>query len=156
MKTPYYGKKNTLTTSPDALEIIKEFEGFSAVPYTCPGGKETIGYGHVIKPDENLAPLITEEIATKLLWGDVKWAELAVNTYVKVPLSQNQFDALVSFVFNVGSGNFRTSTLLKKLNELNYIDAANELLRWVFANKKRLNGLVKRREREKNLFLKEM
>jgi lysozyme len=77
-----------------------------------------------------------------------------VSKLVKVPLSQNQFDALVSFEYNVGYGNFSKSTLLRKLNLKDYIGASKEFDKWVYANKKKLTGLVKRRKSEKELFLK--
>ena len=84
---------------------------------------------------------------------DVAESERAVNQHVHVPLTQHQFDALVSFVFNLGAGNFRTSTLLKKLNARDYDGAAQEFGRWVQAGGKTLPGLVRRREAESALFL---
>ena len=86
----------------------------------------------------------------------IKWAfEKTVNTLVKSKLTQNQFDALVSFVYNVGSGNFSSSTLLVKLNQGKYLEAANEFLKWNRAGGKPLSGLTRRRAAERELFLKE-
>lgn len=133
-----------------------EYEGFRARPYICPAGKKTVGFGHVMQKGKQYPATITMEEAKTLLREDVKTAEAVVNSAVKVPLNQNQFDALVSFVFNLGGGALRRSTLLKILNQGEYIKAAIEFKKW---NKARVNGrtvvlpgLVKRRERESDLF----
>ena len=148
---------NHFTTSEAGLSNIKLDEGLRLTPYYCPAGKLTIGYGHVILPHEKFTK-ITAVIAHGLLVSDCLVAEKAIKRYVKKPLTQNQFDALVSFVMNVGVANFRTSTLLKKLNVGDYAGADNEFLRW---NKVRnpktkkyevSNGLTKRRKRENLLF----
>ena len=97
---------------------------------------------------------ITKAQALDYLKQDLSVFEKAVTNYVKVPLNQNQFDALVSFSFNCGDGALKTSTLLQKLNSSDYNGAANEFLKWNKSNGKVLNGLVKRREEEKELFLK--
>lgn len=133
------------------LNLIKQFEGFSAKAYKCPAGVWTIGYGHTknVKPDD----LITQYQASELLRFDVLSSEGVINRLVTKTLNQAQFDACVSFVFNVGSGNFQKSTLLKKINAGDYIGAANEFPKWVYANKKKFAGLVKRRQAEKDLFL---
>ncbi|BEO21356.1 lysozyme (plasmid) [Serratia marcescens] len=133
------------------LDLIKEFEGLRLQAYKCPADRWTIGYGHTagVGPDD----IITEEQAILLLCQDVAASERAVNQYVHVPLTQNQFDALVSFVFNLGVGNFRTSTLLKKLNADDDDGAAQEFGRWIHAGGKALPGLVRRREAERALFL---
>jgi len=91
------------------LNLLKKWEqgpkgGFSPVIYPCSAGKNTIGYGHVITPDDNIIPPITEKQADDLLKQDIKTAENAINLLVKVSLTQNQFDALVCFVFNIGVG----------------------------------------------------
>jgi len=140
-----------MKTSQAGLDLIKEFEGFEAEPYICAGGKNTIGYGHVIKKGEAF-DTITEETATALLADDVEDAEGAVNDYVHVELTQNQFDALVSFVFNIGGIAFYRSTLLKKLNKGDYEGAAKQFTRWVYAGGRKLNGLIKRRQAEMELF----
>ncbi|WP_417764674.1 lysozyme [Shewanella chilikensis] len=132
-------------------EIIKEFEGLRLEAYKCPADVWTIGYGHTraVVPGD----VITEKEAEDFLSEDVEDAEDAVNAYVDVKLNQNQFDALVSFVYNLGAGNFRSSTLLRKLNAGDYLGAANEFKRWNKSGGVTLNGLVRRREAEANLFI---
>lgn len=143
---------STMKIGIDGLNLIKEFEGVRLQAYKCQADRWTIGYGHTtdVGPDD----VITEAQAVFLLRQDVAESERAVNRYVHVPLTQNQFDALVSFVFNLGIGNFRTSTLLKKLNAGDYDGAAQEFGRWIHAGGKALPGLVRRREAERVLFLK--
>jgi lysozyme len=131
--------------------MIKGFEGFRAYPYTCPGGSLTIGYGTTIKPGEYTS--ITKEQGEALLRKSISGFERSVKNLVKVPLNQNQYDALVSFTYNVGAGALKRSTLLKKLNSGDYSGAADELLKFTKANGKVLEGLVRRREKERNLFL---
>ena len=97
---------------------------------------------------------ITKAQALNYLKQDLSIYEKAVTNYVKVPINQKQFDALVSFSYNCGTGALKTSTLLQKLNSNDYNGAANEFLKWNKSNGKVLNGLVKRREEEKQLFLK--
>jgi lysozyme len=138
--------------SSTGLDLIKHFESFSPVPYLCPAHKLTVGYGHVVLRNENFTS-ITEEEATQLLQKDCGVAEDCINQSVKVPLSQDQFDALVSFVFNIGVGAFLNSTLLKLLNAHCYQDAALEFLRWNKSNGSVLNGLTRRRQAERCLFL---
>lgn len=137
------------------LAHIKGWEGFKASVYLDAAGKPTIGYGHLIKPYESFTT-ITEQEASSLLAKDVASAEAAVNRGVKVPINQNQFDALVSFAFNVGNGAFANSTMLKRINAGQYVEAANEFGRWVFitiGGKKTVsNGLVNRRTADYNLF----
>ena len=139
--------------SEQGIALLKTFEGFSATPYICPAGVLTIGYGHVIKPSECLteAPISREE-AEIILKQYVKESEQAVTRLVRVELCQEQFDALVSFAYNVGIKAFEKSTLLKKLNAGKPLEAALELEKWVFAGGKRLPGLVNRRKMERILF----
>lgn len=133
------------------LQIIKDFEGCRLKAYICPAGVWTIGYGHTanVKPDM----VITSTDAERLLRQDLKRFEEAVSSLVKVPVTPNQFSALVSFTFNIGVGALRNSTLLRKLNSSNYKGAAEEFLRWNKANGKVLPGLTKRRKAERDLFL---
>lgn len=140
-----------MIASKNALEIIKRFEGFEPAPYRCPAGKLTIGYGHLIKNGESFTK-ITKEEGEDLLKRDVHFAEDAVTRLVKVLLEQYQFDALVSFVFNLGEVNFSKSTLLRKLNIGDYEGAANEFGKWILSNGVALSGLKARREAEKRLF----
>ena len=145
--------------SNNGLNLIKEFEGFSSAPYLCPAGVPTIGYGNTFYEDGTKVTLkdkpITEQRATELLeFIANKTFSENINKVVKVPLNQNQFDALVSFAYNIGNKNFNWSTLLKKLNQSDYEGASLEFGRWNQANGKILNGLVLRRQKEKELFLR--
>lgn len=133
------------------LSLIKKFEGCRVNAYLCPAKVWTIGYGHTktVKPGQK----ITLESANQLLQQDVEVFEQAVVKLVKVPLNQNQFDALVSFAFNVGTGALANSTLLSLLNRKNYLGAAEQFLRWTKAGNVTLKGLVDRRKEEYKLFL---
>ena len=137
------------------LDIIKEYESFSPVPYICPAGKNTIGYGHVILSGERFDRPITKEFATEILAGDVKKAEEAIYKFCGTVLQTNQFSALVSLVFNIGASAFKDSTLLTYLNEGKPAMAAREFDRWVFCKGKKLAGLVARRNAEQALFEKD-
>lgn len=140
-----------------SIDIIKEFEGFSSKPYLCPAGVPTIGYGSTRYADGTKVKLtdkpITKEEAHRLLFDTLGQYENAIHKNVYAPITQNMFDALVSFTYNVGVGNFKNSTLLKKLNKADYHGAATELLRWNKAGGKVLAGLTRRREAERKLFL---
>ena len=140
-----------LSVSQKLVDMIKGFEGFREYPYTCPGGALTIGYGTTIKPGQHTS--ITKEQAEAILRKSISGFERSIKKLVKVPLNQNQYDALVSFTYNVGAGALQRSTLLKKLNDRDHQDAADELLRFTKSNGKVLQGLVKRREKERTLFL---
>lgn len=140
------------------IDLIKSFEGCYLKAYKCPAGVWTIGWGTTepidgVKPHEGM--VITQKQADELLIKNLKGYENAVNEYVTYSINQNQFDALVSFAYNCGNGALKTSTLLKKLNAGDVQGAANEFLRWNKANGKVLNGLTRRREAERKLFLKE-
>lgn len=139
----------------DLLKILEEGKGFSSKSYVCPAGKRTIGYGHVILPGENIIEPITEEQAEDILEKDVLIAEEAVNKYVKIKLTQNQFDALVCFVFNIGKVNFKTSTLLKFINTELWDKIPSQFLRWVYVDKTKLKGLENRRKIEIRLWKNE-
>lgn len=147
-----------MQASTACLALIKECEGFRAKPYLCPAGVPTIGYGSTRYEDGrpvNLSdPSITPAQADTIMRKTLQEYEAAVSRYVTVPLTQNQFDALVDFSYNAGAQNLRTSTLLKLLNLKQYTQAANEFDRWVYAGGKKLPGLIKRRALEKALFLK--
>lgn len=140
--------------SQEGINVIKKFEGCKLRTYPDTGGIPTIGYGHT-GTDVHSGQCISQQEANNLFRKDVERFEKAVNTEVKVPLSQNQFDALVSFAFNVGQGNLHSSTLLKKLNHSDYQGAAQEFPRWCKDSQgHELLGLKRRREAEKKLFLK--
>jgi lysozyme len=138
--------------SKDGLHLTERFEGCKLEAYLDTGGVPTIGYGHTHKV--KLGDTCTKEQAESFLLGDVIFAEGIVQAYVDVPLTQGQYDALVDFVFNVGSGAFKNSTLLKCLNKKAYNAAARELLRWKYDNGKELAGLLARREAEQDEFTK--
>nr|WP_253308599.1 lysozyme [Rickettsia endosymbiont of Ceutorhynchus assimilis] len=141
-----------------AKQLIKQFESLRLAPYYCPAGRKTIGYGHAIKPHElpYLDTEITKEQAERLLDEEVKQVQIALRKYCHVHLSVNQQAALISFIFNCGAGAFKMSTLLKRLNEEQYLLAADELLKWVYVKDKKLKGLVKRRQLERAVFLGEV
>jgi lysozyme len=136
----------------EGLDLIKRFEGLRLNSYQCTAGKWTIGYGHTnaVHPNET----ITEEEAEDLLKQDIRNSEDTVNRSVKMEINSNQFSALVSFVFNIGSQAFRSSTMLRKINEGHMDRAANEFMRWVYVDSEISNGLVKRRKAEQLLFNK--
>lgn len=134
------------------LELIKRFEGFVPKVYLCPAGIPTIGYGHVVKKGEDFTGGITHDKASMILAQDVFFAEDAVCRLITVPLNDNQFSALVSFTFNVGSGALQRSTLRMKLNRGEYEEVPKELLRWSRAGGRVLKGLLARRRAEAALF----
>lgn len=145
------------TTSQLGIDLIKSFEGFRAETYSCPAGIPTIGYG-TTKIDGIEIPfglVVTEEDAELLLKEDLVKFEHVINSLVKVELTQNQFDSLVCFVYNIGEGNFKKSTLLKLLNSGEFEKASNEFPRWNKANGKVLDGLTRRRSAERDLFLRD-
>lgn len=139
--------------SKDGLDLIKEFEGLRLEAYLCASGVPTIGWGHT--SNVQMGDKITEEEAEKYLLQDLESFEQCVNTWVNVKISQSEFDALVSFSFNVGCTALSTSTLLRKLNDkFPRKEVANEFDRWVKGvGGVTLEGLVRRREAEKQLFL---
>lgn len=134
------------------LELICGFEGFSPIPYPDTAGNPSIGFGHRILPNEQFTS-ITEDQAKTLLSQDVRFAEEAVNSCVKIGLSQNQYDALVSLTYNIGGGNFLRSTLLQKLNQQEIKGAADQFLVWDRSGTDVVPGLTKRRITERALFL---
>lgn len=147
-----------MKASPACIALVKQFEGFRAHPYKCPAGVWTIGYGSTRyeggTPVKQSDPAITEVRAGEMLLATLATEyEAAVNRYVTVPLQQNEYDALVSFCYNAGAQALRTSTLLRRVNEGKRELAAEEFGRWVYANGRRLMGLVARREAERRLFL---
>lgn len=140
-----------MKTSQKVINLIKEFERFRATAYRCPAGILTIGYGHT--SGVSCSQIVTKQQAEDLLRIDIVDAEAAVNRYVKSKLKQEQFDALVSFVFNCGSGNFLKSTLLKRVNA----NADDPTIREAFMmwNKSKgniLKGLTRRRAAEADLY----
>lgn len=140
-----------MTVSDDCINAIKQFEGFRSTAYKCPAGVWTIGYGHTGGVTAGMT--ISQASATLQLRRDLSKFENFINN-LDLNLNQNQFDAVVDFVFNLGSGAFLNSTLyaLIKANA-NEQDIANQFKRWVYSNGTQLPGLVKRRNWEYNKYL---
>ena len=138
-------------TTDKGLTIIQESESLRLKAYYDTGNVLTIGWGHT-GPDVKPGMVITEDQAKKFLQADVEEAEGFVKSYVLVPLTQNQFDALVSFVFNIGPKQFQASTLLRMLNQKDFTGAQNQFKRWNMDNGKVQGGLVTRRAKEAKLF----
>ena len=141
---------NSMKTSGIGIELIKEFEGCRQVAYQDSVGVWTIGYGHT--KDVYEGQLVIKKTCETMLAEDLEEFEDYVESYVKVELSQNQFDALVAWTFNLGPGNLSESTMLKKLNEGDYESVPDEMRRWNKAGGEVLNGLVRRRDAEAELF----
>ncbi len=150
-----------MKTSKQGRDIIRNYEGVVLHPYICPGGYMTIGVGHMLTKSELHSGKInigdesviwqkglTHKQADTLLAKDLEEVERQVDAMVSAPLTQGQFDALVSFVFNVGPGAFANSTLRKLVNLRRYSEVPGQFRRWVFAGGKKLPGLAKRREAE--------
>lgn len=141
-----------MKTSQKGIDLIKEFEGFRRSAYLCPGMVWTIGYGHT--HGVKVGDTITEEEAEELLREDLQEAEEVVSAQIKVPLSQLEFDALVSLVYNIGAGNFCTSTIRKVINyKVSDIEEYRKAwMMWVKSRGKTLKGLIRRREAEFQLY----
>lgn len=132
------------------LSLIKSFEGCKLTAYHCSAGKLTIGYGHT--GNVKLGQTISQEQADSYLMQDLRETENQINKLVHVQLTQSQYDALCSLVFNIGCGNFNKSTLLAKLNKSDYPDASQEFKRWNKINGVQSIGLIRRRQAEEDLF----
>lgn len=141
-----------MKTSKQGIDHIGESEGIRLTSYLDTGGVWTIGVGHT-GPEVVKGLRITYDKAMEWLAEDVREAEDAVNRLVKVKLSQHQYDMLVSFVFNVGEGQFSKSTMLRLLNSGDYTGAGNQFPRWNMDNGKVITGLTNRRIAEKKIFL---
>ena len=144
-------------TSLKGVELIKKYEGFRSKPYKCEAGVATIGYGATYYPNGQKVKLsdapVDEKHASLLLEAMLIPYEKAVDSFCRDDINQNQFDALVSFAYNLGNGALKGSTLLKKVNaNPNDIAIKKEFLKWVNAGGKRLQGLVNRRTEEANLY----
>ena len=137
--------------SETGVALIKKWEGCRLKAYQCSAQVWTVGWGHTKDVGRNT--VISQEYADELLIQDLRIYEEAVNKYVKVPLTQNQFDAIVSLSFNIGIGAFQKSTLLRVLNRKDYAEAANQFLVWKYAKGKIVQGLINRRADERKLFL---
>ncbi len=127
----------------EGISLIKSLEGFKAEPYICSGGYKTIGYGHVILSNEY--DVITESEADVILFKDIAKAKESVCRNIEIKLKQCQFDALVSFTFNVGGAALQRSTLRQKINRSEHDLIPKELQKWVYAGGRIIPGLIKRR-----------
>ena len=136
--------------SKNGLDLIKHFEGCELEAYKCPAGVWTIGYGHIKTAVEGMT--ITQHQADEMLIEEMNEYEGYINNSVRVDLTQNQFDAMVSWVYNLGNGNLNTSTLLKVLNSGDYAGVPEQMLRWNKAGGRVLEGLTRRRQAEADLF----
>jgi len=144
-------------TGQKGLKLIKEFEGFRSKPYLCSANVPTIGYGATYYPSGKKVTLndqpITEEYAVQLLSTMLDTFEKAVDSFCRDDINQDQFDALVSFAYNLGNGSLKSSTLLKKVNaNPNDPTIRDEFMKWVNAGGKKLPGLVRRRQAEADLY----
>ncbi len=139
-----------MNISAEGIALIKKFEGCELEAYKCSAGVWTIGYGHTKDVVEGMT--ITQEQAEEMLVEELHEYEKYVNESATVALSQNQFDALVSWVYNLGPANLKASTMLKVLNSGKYEDVPAQIKRWNKAGGKVLEGLVRRRAAEACLF----
>ena len=154
---------DNLKTSREGRALIKSFERFEPTSYRCPAGKWTLGYGHTRGVTQGQT--CTRDQADRWLDQDISDAEMIIRKHVSVKLTQGQFDAMVSFVFNIGAGmrgvkdglvtlrNGKPSSLLTYLNASRFESAAIEMLKWCHVGGVILNGLKRRRQAEKDLFM---
>lgn len=136
----------------DGLDLVKHHEGFSPKVYICPAGYPTIGYGHLILSYEDFSKGITKSQAEDLLRHDIRIAERAVLRFITVPLTDGQFNALVSFTFNLGGGALQRSTLRRVVNRGDHDGVPQQFMRWVWADGRKLKGLIRRRRDEAALY----
>ena len=141
------------------LDLIKSFEGLKLKPYLCPANVPTVGYGSTFYENDKKVkltdPSITEQRASELLLDSLKGFERYVDSYCRDDINQNQFDALVSFCYNLGPANLKSSTLLKKANvNPNDETIRDEFMKWTRSSGKILKGLVARRQAESDLYFK--
>jgi len=144
------------TLSQDGIALIANSEGRRLTAYKCPAGVWTVGYGHTSaqgSPEVYPGLTITKEEADEILFRDIHTTTQTIAEHVKVRLTQSQFDALVSFIYNVGAKRFIKSTLLKKLNEGDYAAIPSQLARWVYSRGKVSKGLVNRRQAEADMWI---
>jgi len=148
-----------MKVSQQGIDLIINFEGVCLKPYLCPARIPTIGVGATFYPDGRKVSMsdkpITKDEAIELLKATLSSFEKSVDSFTTDAVTQNQFDALVSFAYNLGSNALKNSTLIKKVNaNQNDSTIKDEFMKWVRANGKVLNGLVRRREAEANLYFK--
>jgi len=147
------------------IELIKKFEGLGdgdkstpgIDPYVCLSGLPTIGFGSIYGLDDRRVDLshrpISIDEAEWLLFRDIKRTERYLNKLIKVDCHENEWAAICSLTYNIGSGNFQSSTLRSRLNRDDRAGAADEFLKWVYAKKRKLPGLIRRRAEERALFI---
>lgn len=133
-----------------SLDLVKHFEGCKLSAYKCPAGVWTIGYGHTAGVKQG--DTCTQTQADLWLKNELNAQERTINEFVTVKITQNQRDALASFIYNVGPGAFKNSTLARKLNNSDYTGAAAEFAKWTKAGGRTLPGLISRRAAERALF----
>ena len=148
-----YRSCKAVKISEKGLELLKHYEGCELTAYRCSADVLTIGYGHTKGVTEDM--VITQEEADQMLQDEMPEYEGYINDKVTVELNQDQFDAMVCWVYNLGSGNLSSSTLLKVLNDGDYDGVPEQMKRWNKAGGKVLNGLIKRRDSEAKLFCSE-
>jgi lysozyme len=140
-----------MNISDEGFDLIKHFEGCELEAYKCVAGVWTIGYGYT--KDVQEGDVWDKEKAEFMLWRELEDEyEVYVNDLVTVPINQSQFDALVSWVYNLGPANLKNSTMLKKLNAGEYEEVPSQMKKWNKANGKVLEGLIRRRAAESLLF----
>ena len=142
--------ENKMQISTEGISLIKKFEGCELESYQCAAGVWTIGFGSTHNIEEGMN--ISKDRAEELLLEDIAEFEESVLESVDMPMSQHQFDALVSWTFNLGPSNLKASTMLKVLNKGDYEDVPEQIKRWNKAGGKVLDGLIRRREAEALLF----
>lgn len=133
-----------------AGRLIAEFEGFSSTVYRCQAGVPTIGFGHTRGVVDGQT--ITKEDALRLLMSELSTLQKALASVIHVDVTEGQFVAILSLVYNIGMGNFRTSTLLRELNKENFVNAGNEFARWIYVKRQPNEGLMRRRAKEREVF----
>ena len=150
-------EENIMAIAESTLSFITKEEGSRNKAYKDSKGLPTIGVGHLIKASEPhlLTATLSDQEVKDLLKSDLKWCSEAVEGAVKVPLTQNQFDALYSLCFNIGGTAFKNSTVVRKLNEGDYNGAAEAILMWNKVNGVANKGLTRRRKKEYDLYLSE-
>ncbi len=133
-----------------AGRLIAEFEGFSSTVYRCQAGVRTIGYGHTRGVVDGQT--ITKEDALRLLMSELSTLQKALASVIHVDVTEGQFVAILSLVYNIGMWKFRTSTLLRELNKENFVNAGNEFARWIYVKRQPNEGLMRRRAKEREVF----
>lgn len=136
----------------DALNLIKQFEGFSKTVYFCSANHPIIGYGHAVKEHENFACGVSEEEAEDLLLLDIDVVEREVLRLISAPLNDSQFDALVSFTYSIGGGALQYSNLRCRVNREEHTKVPAEFMRWVWGEGQKLEEFINRREVEAKLY----